>query len=51
MSNEIAPESVGLMESRMNATREDELQRALSDVFDIARSRARLLTSEAEEAK
>jgi 2-oxo-4-hydroxy-4-carboxy--5-ureidoimidazoline (OHCU) decarboxylase len=40
-----------IMESRMDFSREEELHRALSDVFDIARSRARLLASEAEEGK
>jgi 2-oxo-4-hydroxy-4-carboxy--5-ureidoimidazoline (OHCU) decarboxylase len=40
-----------ILESRMESSREEELHRALSDVFDIARSRARLLANEAEEAK
>jgi len=44
-------EIADIMESQMDASREEELQRALSDVFDIARSRAKLLAREAEEAK
>jgi len=43
-------EIADIMESRMDSTREEELRRGLSDVFDIARSRAKLLASEAEEA-
>jgi 2-oxo-4-hydroxy-4-carboxy--5-ureidoimidazoline (OHCU) decarboxylase len=39
------------MESRLNATRQQELARALSDVFAIARSRLATLAQPAEEAR
>lgn len=40
-----------IMEGRMNAPREEELRRGLSDVFAIARSRLEKLTTPLEEAR
>jgi 2-oxo-4-hydroxy-4-carboxy--5-ureidoimidazoline (OHCU) decarboxylase len=44
-------EVADIMESRLRATREEELERALSDVFSIARSRLGRLTNPLEDAR
>lgn len=44
-------EIADVMESRLDASREGEIQRAVSDVFRIARSRLRTISPPTEEAR